>query len=287
MSDVPTTHNPTVAVILPTHARPHTIAYSIRSVLRQTWPHLELHVVGDGCDEATAEVVRSFDDPRVIFHPFPKAPGYGYANRNLVLRSLRSDYVTHASDDDLWFPDHLEHAMTALDGGRLDYIVTRSVHVRSSGELDPHFFAFDWRLPLVSGFLHNWFVGATNVVLRRAVLDTIGYWNEALMRFGDRELYERCRTARLAGEYRNHPTILRFYAQDWDHLYKGLAEPPQARFFELLGDPAWCSFVRSQAAPGRRSLAARRRQWLDMLRFTRVSGPKFVRFQIERWRKPC
>ena len=70
----------TVDVILPTHARPHTIRYAIAAVLQQTYPHLVLHVVGDGCDDATAALVEGIRDPRVRFHRFPKAFGYGYAN---------------------------------------------------------------------------------------------------------------------------------------------------------------------------------------------------------------
>jgi glycosyltransferase involved in cell wall biosynthesis len=271
---------PQIDVILPTHARPHTIRYSIAAVLRQTYPYLTLHVVGDGCDDETARIVRSIDDPRVVFHPFPKAPGYGYANRNTVLRSLRGDYVAYASDDDLWFPDRIEYSLAAIRRESLDLIATPSVHVRSSGEIDPHFFAFDWQLPVLTSFLHNWFLGATTIVHHRSVFDTVGYWNEDLARFGDRELQARWRKSSLVGAYHRHPTTVRFYAQDWHHLYAGLAEPPQARFLELLADPEWCRALRKEASPGRRSLGTRRRQWLDMLRFARKSGPKFVKFLI-------
>jgi glycosyltransferase involved in cell wall biosynthesis len=275
---------PAVDVILPTHARPHTIGCSIAAVLAQTYSNLTLHVVGDGCSEETARIVKSIDDPRVVLHPFPKARGYGYANRNAVLQSLGGDIVAYSSDDDLWFPDHLEHGVRCLDESKLDYVITRSIHVRSDGNVDPNFFAFDWHFPAVGTFLHNWFHGALTMVHRRSVFDTVGYWNEDLVRFGDRELYARCRRSGLRGEYRDIPTILRFYAQDWDHLYPGLREPPQTAWLARIADPAWRREMRHLAEPGPRSLASRRRQWHDMLRFVRKSGLKFLRFQFERRR---
>jgi hypothetical protein len=79
-----------VDVILPTHRRPHTIAYAIQAVLGQTYPNFVLHVVGDGCDAETEAIARSFTDPRVRFHRFAKAMGFGYANRNLPILLLWS-----------------------------------------------------------------------------------------------------------------------------------------------------------------------------------------------------
>src|SRR6185436_3459422 len=71
-----------VDVILPTYRRPHTIAYAIRSVLAQTHRDFTLHVVGDGCSAETEAVVDGIQDPRIRFHLFPKAMGFGYAHRN-------------------------------------------------------------------------------------------------------------------------------------------------------------------------------------------------------------
>lgn len=275
---------PTVDILLPTHCRPHTIAYSIHSVLRQTHREFTLHVVGDGCDAATEEVVRGFSDPRVVFHRFPKAHGYGYANRNAVLRRCSGDYIAYVSDDDLWFPDHLESGLRLLEESSLELVASRSAHVRSDGNADANFFAFDWQLGPVGPFLRNWFLGALTLIHRRSLFERMGYWDEELARFGDREIYARARASTADIAYRDVPTALRFYAQDWDELYPGLAEPPQRAFLELVGAPRWREELRAAAAAGRRSLATRGRQWSDFFRFARRSGPRFLRFWIQRRR---
>jgi glycosyltransferase involved in cell wall biosynthesis len=271
-----------VDVILPTHRRPHTIAYAIEAVLRQTHTDLALHVVGDGCDDATAAVVARAGDPRLCFHRFAKARGFGYANRNHVLRATRAPLVAYANDDDLWFPDHLARGVTALERLGVDLVAFRSVHVQVPDLLDPHFFAFDWRAPPLGPLLRNWFVGAGTLVHRRAVFERIGYWNDRLFRFGDREFHNRVRVSGLPYAYLDCVTVLRFYAQHWDAHYAGLSEPPQERYLARLADAVWREQVRAAATPGPRSLAIRRRQWVDCFGFAVRSGPKFARFWYER-----
>ncbi len=275
-----------VDVVLATHARPHTIGYAIASVLAQTEARFTLHVVGDGCDDATAAVVTAVGDPRVRFHRFAKAPGFGYANRNAVLERVRSPFVAYMTDDDLWFPDHLQSALGALEGRGLDLVAFRSGQVRHPDEPDPHFFAFDWRLGPFSTFLRHWFMGAVGSVHRRSVFSAVGYWNDALVRFGDREFYNRVRVSALRSAYLDHVTVLRFYAQHWDRLYAREAEPPQKRYLARVLDPAWTSSFRARARTGGRGLAVRRRQAADFSAFALRSGPKFLRFGWQRRRWP-
>jgi glycosyltransferase involved in cell wall biosynthesis len=272
-----------VDVILPTHRRPHTIEYAIRSVLAQTHAALRLHVVGDGCDERTEAVARGTGDARVSFHPFPKGRGFGYENRNVVLRAAGAPFVAYVNDDDLWLPDHLERALRELTTTGAALVALRSCHVQDPDRLDPHFFAFDWQGPFARRFLRHWFMGAVNCVHRREVFAAAGWWNGRLTRFGDREFYNRVRTSGLAARYVDHVTVLRFYAQHWDGRYGALAEAPQRRYLPLLADPAWRERLREAARRGPRPWSVRREQWADFLRFGLRSGPKFARFWFQKF----
>ena len=268
-----------VDVILPTHRRPHTIAFSIASALAQTHGDFTLHVVGDGCDAETERVVRSFGDPRVRFHRFPKAMGFGYAHRNAVLRESHAPFVAYITDDDLWFPDHLERGLAELaDDPALGLVAFRSIQVRFPDVLDPFFFAYDWRLGPVSRWLRNWFMGSVGCVHRRSVFDLVGYWNDQLFRFGDREFYNRVRVSSVRSRYVDGVTVLRFYAQHWDGKYDRLPEPPQKEWLPRLRDPEWREAVRRTLAGGARGWPVRRRQAADFFAFGARSGPRFARF---------
>jgi len=274
-----------VDVVLPTYRRPHTIGSAIRSVLGQTLRDFTLHVVGDGCSAETEAVVRSFDDPRVHLRAFPKATGFGYVHRNVVLRESGAPYVAYMTDDDLWFPDHLERALEILGRGDVGLVAFRSIQVRHPDVLDPYFFAFDWELGPASRWLRNWFMGSVNCVHRREVFETVGYWNDRLFRFGDREFYNRVRTSAVPTRYVDRVTVLRFYAQHWDGRYAGTREPPQAAYVERVQDPAWRARVH-EALGARRDFAVRRRQSADFFAFAVRSGPKFARFWYQKRRSP-
>jgi glycosyltransferase involved in cell wall biosynthesis len=271
-------------VILPTHDRPHTLPWAIRSVLHQTHGAFTLHVIGDGCGDDTEAVVRGFDDSRVRFHRFPKAHGFGYAHRNRVLAAADAPYVAYMTDDDLWFPDHLERGLRGLTQGRLDLVAFRSVLVRPPDTFDPYFFAFDWRIGWPGRWLRNWFMGAVSCVHRRAVFDSVGYWNEELSRFGDREFYNRLRISSRPSAYLDHPTVLRFYAQHWDAVYARAVEPPQQKFLSATQDEAWRRSVYAALRPGGRSPRVRAAQWRDFFAFGFHSGFRFLRFGIEQRR---
>jgi glycosyltransferase involved in cell wall biosynthesis len=196
-----------VDVILPTHSRAQTIAYSIESVLRQTYADLRLHVVGDGCTVEVQKAVGSIADPRLHFHNLPKAKGYGYANRNHVLRQSAAPTVAYLTDDDLWFPDHLERALGAWIRASTWW---RCARARRS-------FPTGWRstsrLRLGAGSAPACCAtgssdrrrSCTGGCVRRGEL-----LEHDLTRFGDREFYNRIRRSAARTAFVDEITVMRF-----------------------------------------------------------------------------
>lgn len=82
-------NNPLFSVLLPTHARADVVGMAVQTVLAQTEANFELLVVGDGAEPGTAQEVQASGDHRIKWFDLPKAPGFGYINRNIVLQQAR------------------------------------------------------------------------------------------------------------------------------------------------------------------------------------------------------
>ena len=169
---------PRVSVLMPTHNRADVIGFAIQSVLRQTMPDFELLVVADGCTDDTASMVRGIPDRRVRLFDLPKAPFFGYANRNVALREARGEYVAFAPHDDLLFADHLELVIEALESFGHDWGYSRPLWVSTDGVIVPS--GTNLTLPDELDFFLTQAntIPASCVVYRRSCLDRYGYWPE-------------------------------------------------------------------------------------------------------------
>jgi len=107
-----TTAAPLVSVVLPTYNRAQTLARAIRSVLNQGHQNLEVIVVDDGSRDNTAEVMATFDDPRVRYARLERNQGASAA-RNHGLSLARGDYIAFQDSDDEWLLDKLERQVAA------------------------------------------------------------------------------------------------------------------------------------------------------------------------------
>jgi Glycosyl transferase family 2 len=227
---------PEVSILLPTHDRADVLGYAIRSVLSQTVDDFELLIVGDGCTDATRDVVGRFNDPRIKWFDLPKAPLSGYANRNVALRQAVGRVVAYAQDDDLWFPDHLELLLEALARADVEWAYSRPLWVGPDGVICPS--AFDLTLPdELDDFLHREnHIPSTCVIHLRAALDRVGYWPEDQARLADWVCWRRmiCSAAKPTAGYCRVPTNLHFRAiwRDFDSL-------PESAWRPLAPEPWW------------------------------------------------
>lgn len=204
---------PRFTVLLPTHDRADVLGHAIASVLAQTEPDFELLVVADGCTDATPSVVAGFDDQRLRFLDLPKAPFFGYANRNVALRQARGRLIAFAAHDDLLLPDHLARMGALLDGEGAAWGYSRPAWVTSDGVIVP--FGTNLSLPdEMQAFMERGnSIPAACVVHTRAVLEQVGFWPEDVPAAADWVLWRRMLEA--MGRRAAHlpvPTALHFSA---------------------------------------------------------------------------
>ena len=115
VTSAPAAEPPAVSVIIATYNRSQPLRHAIRSVCNSTLSDWEVIVVGDACTDDTAEVVSSFDDPRIRFVNLPSRCGDMSGPHNHVLPLARGRYVAFLNHDDLYLPDHLAKCVAELE----------------------------------------------------------------------------------------------------------------------------------------------------------------------------
>jgi len=173
-----------ISVILPTYNRAHLLRRSILSVLGQTHEDLELVVVDDGSSDSTRKVVDEFikkdDRVRYIRHQSNKNLP---SARNTGIRAAKGNLIAFLDDDDEWLKNKLTLQKEALQGlskkwGGIccRYKVindNRSKIPKNSGK------SGDLTLPILTQKARISF-GST-ALIRRNVINTVGYFDESFM----------------------------------------------------------------------------------------------------------
>jgi glycosyltransferase involved in cell wall biosynthesis len=108
----PAPASPHVSVVIPALDVAEHIGASIESVLAQTHQPLEVIVVVDGPDNATADAVAAFGAPvRMIRRETTEGPATA---RNRGIREARAGLIAFNDSDDLWLPEKLERQVAAF-----------------------------------------------------------------------------------------------------------------------------------------------------------------------------
>lgn len=96
---------PRLSVVVATRNRATLVGRAVRSVLAQTMDDLEIVVVDDASEDATAEAIvdAAAGDPRVRYERLDVRSGPA-GSRNRGLACATGEYVAFCDDDDEWLP---------------------------------------------------------------------------------------------------------------------------------------------------------------------------------------
>lgn len=93
-----------VSVIIPTYNRAHLVARSVRSVLNQTYPDIQIIVVDDGSTDDTEKALREFIDAKQILY-LPKGNSGAADSRNYGVSHASGTIITFLDSDDEGTPE--------------------------------------------------------------------------------------------------------------------------------------------------------------------------------------
>ncbi|HEY0412883.1 MAG TPA: glycosyltransferase family 2 protein [Allosphingosinicella sp.] len=181
---------PLVSICIATYNRaPLLVGRSIPSALAQSYPNVEVIVVGDHCTDDTERLVGAIRDPRLRFENLPRRGNYpdapdlrwmvgGGAAMNRGIELARGDFVTHLDDDDEHMPERVEKLLRLAQEARADVVYHPFDFETPDGEwhVNPAEGFHCGRVTTSSIFYHRW-LRAIPWDLKAAYYREPGDWN--------------------------------------------------------------------------------------------------------------
>jgi len=176
---------PAISVVMPAYNHERYVAEAIESVLNQSFEDLELVIVDDGSTDNTAQVIRGFTDPRVIYHYQENQDAFNSLNNGMAL--ARGDFISIINSDDVYARTRLERMLQAHGDTGVQCVFSDVLLIddNSAPISDPDFWWIQWHegnrqyyfdyQDLYAAFLHaNIMVTTSNLFMTRKAYAAVG-----------------------------------------------------------------------------------------------------------------
>ncbi|MDI6883463.1 MAG: glycosyltransferase [Patescibacteria group bacterium] len=183
-------NNPLVSIVIPTYNKAKHIKKAIGGVLSQTYQNLEVIVIDDGSTDNTQEVVKSFNDPRIIYiWQENKGPA---AARNTGIKKTQGKYIAFLDSDDFWLKEKLEKQVRFLEENpEVGLLGSGCYQLDEKGEvIGEKIFPAENKVLQKILIKYNPFI-QSSVILRKEVFDRMGKYDENFLQSEDYELWLR------------------------------------------------------------------------------------------------
>ncbi len=169
--------DPLVSFIIPAYNAETFIAQTLRSVLGQSYRHIEVLIVNDGSQDSTSQIVQEYmrEDGRIrLLH---QANAGVAAARNLGIENSQGSLIAPIDADDLWHPNALEQLVEQLG----DNCPEVGVAYAWSVDIDEHNQPTGgFHAAKIDGYVyktlicHNFLGHASATLIRKSCLELIG-----------------------------------------------------------------------------------------------------------------
>lgn len=183
-------NNPRISVIIPLYNKEKSIARTIESILKQTLQDFELVIVDDGSTDNSVDIVRGFNDDRIVLVQQKNAgPG---AARNTGVRNAKADWIVFLDADDELLLIALEYYNSLVINNPSCNIIDCNTYYNIDGGKSIGYHPIDG---IVKNALKECFFGkigpgANHSCYKRSILLQFPY-NEKIRRFEDAEVLVR------------------------------------------------------------------------------------------------
>ncbi len=168
-----------VSVIIPTFNAGEYILDALNSVFNQTYKNLEVIVVDNGSTDNTKKLLSGMIKKRGIKYFFyPDKKGAAFA-RNFGISHANGEFVAFLDADDIWLKDKIGKQLKLFDTktGLIYTYLERFGDTESYKNSGIYNFPFKKNKDVRRELLKGDFITLSSVIMRRSVLDKVGYFD--------------------------------------------------------------------------------------------------------------
>jgi glycosyltransferase involved in cell wall biosynthesis len=179
-----------ISIIIPTFNRAVKTARAVSSVLYQHFTDYEIIVVDDGSTDETERVLHQFKNRiRYVSHKANKGVS---AARNTGLAVSKSPLIAFLDSDDYWLPDKLAVQKAFFDGNPNALICqTEETWIRNGKRANPGKRHLKPTGDVFGPSLALCLVSPSSVMLKRELIEEVGFFDEGLPACEDYDLWLR------------------------------------------------------------------------------------------------
>lgn len=201
-----------ISVIIPTFNRKEMLREAVESVIKQDWSEKEIIIVDDGSTDGTSadifqtSYLHKSRNQRRYLREIPASAGMtghslhfirtehkGVSHaRNVGIRSARGELIAFLDSDDLWLPGKLARQVKFFEENPdISICQTEEIWVRNGRRVNPRRIHKKYSGWIFEKCIPLCIVSPSAVMMRRAVFDDIGLFDEEMPACEDYDLWLR------------------------------------------------------------------------------------------------
>ena len=203
---------PLFSVVIPTFNSASKIHRALDSVLAQTYENFEILVMDDGSTDNTAEVLSSYNSPKIMYENDTNFGGPARP-RNRGISLANGEWICFLDSDDWWTNDKLQNCFDIIDD-KIDLIYHDLDIVSDQSLIFKRKIIKSRQLkkPILIDLLVNGNpIANSSVVVRKSLLESIGGVNENQKLIASEDYNTWMRIAQLTDQFLYIPSKLGFY----------------------------------------------------------------------------
>ena len=179
-------NNKLVSVLMSCFNSENTVDDSIKSILNQTYNHIELLIIDDGSTDNTYEVLSKFEKTNKHIKVYRNSKNLGLTKSlNMLIDKSTGTYIARQDADDISSKDRILFQYESVENQKLDFCSSRATILNSQKKIPgfSYFLPTKWVMKYKNPFIHG------TLMIRKDALVSIGGYDERFYYSQDYELF--------------------------------------------------------------------------------------------------